>query len=385
MDEADKDMFSAVEEVFCETYGIVEERTASLKDCFVLYLCLNNSKDGLISMFSDGSCSVFDATTLVSRLSGHALHDKMITGLVSDRHDPNLFYTCSEDATVKTWDVRQGLAREATQFAKRHDGGNSAGSKGPLKPLTCLDATPGGRLLCAGTEKVLRDTFLLFWDSRSRELLGGYWDSHEDDITSVRFHPTDSARLASGGVDGIVNVFDVSQDSEEDAIISSANTESSVQRLCWVGEKGLVCITHTEELNLWGDFEADTAPSKVFNRDDVCASIRRSNSHCAYLVDCNDRGNGDLVVLAGSSCETNPCQRLARVRKYRLKPLADLKTRKKSDALTRCSVFEGKIVYTGGEDGVVRMWKEGHQEDQTMTEKTGKVKSKKKVAGGCPY
>lgn len=30
------------------------------------------------------------------------------------------------------------------------------------------------------------DAFLLFWDVRTTNLLGGYWDTHKEDITQVK-------------------------------------------------------------------------------------------------------------------------------------------------------------------------------------------------------
>lgn len=41
------------------------------------------------------------------------------------------------------------------------------------------------RLLSAGTDSFDGDAFLLFWDIRNPKLLGGYWESHTDDITEV--------------------------------------------------------------------------------------------------------------------------------------------------------------------------------------------------------
>ena len=48
-----------------------------------------------------------------------------------------------------------------------------------------------------------------------------------------RFHPEDENKLATGGTDGLINVFDVSQATEDDALITSMNTESSIQTLIW--------------------------------------------------------------------------------------------------------------------------------------------------------
>lgn len=37
----------------------------------------------------------------------------------------------------------------------------------------------------AGTDVLKDDAFLLFWDIRNTNLLGGYWDTHQGDITQV--------------------------------------------------------------------------------------------------------------------------------------------------------------------------------------------------------
>lgn len=53
------------------------------------------------------------------------------------------------------------------------------------KPFTCFDVSADGRVLAVGTELFANDAFVLFWDIRGTTLLGGYWESHTDDITQV--------------------------------------------------------------------------------------------------------------------------------------------------------------------------------------------------------
>jgi len=55
-----------------------------------------------------------------------------------------------------------------------------------LKPLSCFDVSCDGRFLVAGTDVLKDDAFLLFWDVRTTKLLGGYWDTHQGDITQVK-------------------------------------------------------------------------------------------------------------------------------------------------------------------------------------------------------
>lgn len=52
-------------------------------------------------------------------------------------------------------------------------------------PLLSFDTDATSRLLCGGSEHTDGDAFLIFWDLRSSKILGGYWESHDDDITQV--------------------------------------------------------------------------------------------------------------------------------------------------------------------------------------------------------
>lgn len=51
-----------------------------------------------------------------------------------------------------------------------------------------------------------------------------------DDITCLTFHPAKRNVLASGSTDGLMNMFDLIQSSEDLALTCSLNTESSVVR-----------------------------------------------------------------------------------------------------------------------------------------------------------
>lgn len=53
------------------------------------------------------------------------------------------------------------------------------------KTFNCFDVSSNDRLLVGGTDLVGSDSFILFWDIRGQKMLGGYWESHSDDITQV--------------------------------------------------------------------------------------------------------------------------------------------------------------------------------------------------------
>ena len=45
--------------------------------------------------------------------------------------------------------------------------------------------------------QVMSDSFVLFWDVRKTNLLGGYWDTFGDEVTEVKFHPDNPDSLVS--------------------------------------------------------------------------------------------------------------------------------------------------------------------------------------------
>lgn len=51
-----------------------------------------------------------------------------------------------------------------------------------------------------------------------------------DDITSLAFHNNKRDSLLSGSTDGLINVFDLTETTEDSALTYSLNTESSVVR-----------------------------------------------------------------------------------------------------------------------------------------------------------
>ena len=187
--------------------------------------------------------------------------------------EPGRLITCSQDQ-VEVWDTREpGKSVLRCRDTSKH---------GKPRPYSCCGA--GAWLLAAGTEQVVGEAAILFWDLRSSgKLLGGYWETHSDDLTSLQFSPDSPGLLATGGTDGLVNVLDTSQPSEDEALVASLNTESSVGRAVWWGER-LAVQTHTECLQLWDTREESGQQSTELDRAAVCHGIRRTNSHHTYIA-----------------------------------------------------------------------------------------------------
>ena len=124
---------------------------------------------------SNKSCSVYNLSntqfSLISSLKGH---EKSVNNVRFSPKSENMVYTGSLDGKIRIWDLRrQNCVKEL-----KDDNG--------IKPLSCFDVSFDDKLICAGSELYDGDAFILFWDIRSRKLLGGYWESHTDDLTQVK-------------------------------------------------------------------------------------------------------------------------------------------------------------------------------------------------------
>lgn len=58
--------------------------------------------------------------------------------------------------------------------------------------------------------------------------LRSYIDSHTDTVTSLQLHPTLPTLLLSSSTDGLVNIFDISQADEDDALYQVINHGSAI-------------------------------------------------------------------------------------------------------------------------------------------------------------
>lgn len=135
--------------------------------------------------------------------------------------------------------------------------------------------------------------------------MGGYWESHTDDITQVQFHPDDSNKLISASVDGLINLYDLSQTSEDDALIDSLNTESSVEKVEWLknpkGKDFIGCVTHTADVQFW---KLESAEPFHISRAEIAKKIQRKSEGYVYVVDLYDD-----IILAGSNYLRGECFR----------------------------------------------------------------------------
>ncbi|BFG04490.1 WD repeat-containing protein 89 [Drosophila madeirensis] len=369
-------------------YKTQDESVVSLKRDYVLSLCADQRFTRIAAGLSSTAIHIYDLQEGggLKTVQEIPSKEKPETGAVTcgvqflDEGSDNLLVGTT-DGVVRLFDLR--TTGEQARFEYKSD--PAAQMPQVPKSVTCFERNANGRVICCGTEQYLGIVHLLFFDVRERKQLGGYHESHEDDVTSVRFHDRNPDLLCTGGTDGLINVFDIKQPDEEEALQNTINTESSVHRLNWhrnVYDKDIIsCITHTNDFKSYECEEGDEVAS--FERSDVTAAIRRKNAGNFNLINAHNLEDNGVFLLAGTNFNRGEILRSVSVTsKEKLDPLANFLGNKQ---IVRESLFDAKrqLLVTGGESGIVSVW----TQDATgnVGNSSGKLKTKIKSHKKTPY
>ncbi|XP_049299775.1 WD repeat-containing protein 89 [Anopheles funestus] len=277
-------------------------------------------------------------------------YESAIRGVRFFNGDPNSLVCCTEAGDIYLYDVRSGS--EVHHFEDT--------SEGIKKSVSSCDINQNDRVLCASSEVQKNgDSFLLFFDVRERKYLGCYWECHSDDITHVRFHPTSPDLFASASVDGLINVFNISKLTEDDAMQYCFNIETAIDAINWhtdpTGRDLVSCVTTTNDLHLY-DVESQDSVA-LFNREQITHAMRRTSAIDCNVVGTHNYGNGSFFVLAGSNFNKgNDCLRTLR---YDNKCLLPDRSFNGNKQIVRASVYNEKDQYliATGECGLITLWK----------------------------
>lgn len=263
----------------------------------------------------------------------NSLNRDDICGVKISNENSNIIFVPKIDGSIVSYDLRAPSAVAQTfQCDSVHK-----------KPFTCFDLNINDTILCAGTEEMSGEAHLLYFDVRKNVTLGAYTDSHEDDVTQVKFHPIKHNVLASGSTDGLINVFNIEETSEEDALEYCLNTESSVQTINWhtttkSNENRLACITHTNDFQLYNVEESES----IFRctRDDITAVMKRKSCSDCYLVNSHSAANGHIFLMAGSNFNHGECLRSLTLDQNTFAARTDFLNNKQ---IVRCSLYDPKV------------------------------------------
>ena len=150
-----------IKEVFPSAFSLEQQSSSANDSNYVLHLTRSADKQFLGAAFSNNSVSFYNADNLGKVRTVENAHGDAITGMRFYHRDPNLCLTSSTDRCLKLWDLRDSDSRKPCQVFKSETPGYEG------KPLNSFDLNCNDTFVCAGTEQVKTDTFLLFWDTRN--------------------------------------------------------------------------------------------------------------------------------------------------------------------------------------------------------------------------
>ncbi|KAI5784208.1 WD40-repeat-containing domain protein [Pyronema domesticum] len=113
--------------------------------------------------------------------------------------------------------------------------------------------------IAAGTNYENAQAIVSIWDPRMATPVRSYNESHNDDITALRWSEEKPTLLASGGTDGLVNVFDTSVaagasgegDDEVEGAVVRVENHGSVHKVGFTEGDGVWALSHDEVLGVY--------------------------------------------------------------------------------------------------------------------------------------
>ncbi|XP_043405656.1 WD repeat-containing protein 89 isoform X1 [Chelonia mydas] len=321
---------------------------------------------------SNKSIKVYNRETL-HLLREYSGHPGLLNGVRFAHTSENMLFSACSDGTIKCWDIRL-----ATQEAVQSFSGY------PSNVFISFDINCSDLIVCAGTEKVEEDTFMVFWDARSntnyacaaKEPLGTYSETHNDDITKICFHPIKPNLVVSGSTDGLVNVFDINKENEDDALIATCNSNSSVSFIGWSGKdyKQVYCMTHTEGFCWWDLTQIDTEePMTLLQILDVREVVFIENSNLNYLIGGLYHEKADKLFVVGGTAMGN-----IHLINCGIDGLSLVGTLHGGHSATVRSFYWNMTddsLLTGGEDAQLLLWKPGAVERSLVKKASMKIAS----------
>ncbi|KAL9919739.1 WD repeat-containing protein 89 [Glossina fuscipes fuscipes] len=356
--ELDKDMCtsSEIDSLFKIKYKIAHEMSATMKREFIMKLCTNTSFTKVAAGTSGATVYIYDICQERGLIKSACLpcsssisdQPASICGLNFLNEDSSILVVGTTDGHLFVYDVRQNYSRMSFKRGPKH--------LDVPKDYLCLDRNANSRLLCVGTANYRDMVQLLFFDLRQRKLMGCYSESHQGDMTDIKFHPQNPDILCTGSVDGLINIFDLHETSEEDALLTTFNSESSVYKLNWhktLYEKDIIsCMTTTNDLKLYNSEEYDLVAE--FEWPKITDAIKRKAPSNCHLINTHSTLDNKIFSLVGTNFNKGEILRSVQL-KDQMIPLANFKGNKQ---IIRDSVFEmnSNALITGGEGGFLTLW-----------------------------
>lgn len=343
-------------------------------DTWVLGLEYFPVHGSFVASNSEGGLNMYSLQQLAPQpiWSAPTAHESSINCIT--KVDDHLVSSASTDG-LKLWDLRVSGGAPVHSFT------NSKKSK-----FLSIGYSSASHLLAGGTELVGVDAELHLWDLRNPgDVVRSFVDSHHDDITHIEFHPSNSQYLMSGSTDGYVNIYNLEESEEDDALHQVINY-ASVHTCHFTQKNRISVLSHMETLSIYelNNTNYDTVEEPT-PKD--FGDVRQIWPDCEYVVDL-DPLNGCVAFGANTK------------NKLSLYPFDFIREEIKLDqpiwfpdahneeVVRDLIVIPGtRVALTCGEDGNIRSWElpfglgsvtsEAFVEDDTEKKEKREKKEKK--------
>ncbi|MCJ1321987.1 hypothetical protein MMC15_007332 [Xylographa vitiligo] len=311
--------------------------------------CIKAAGGTLAAISSDDSLRVFDPVTL--QVQADRVFENAHTGLVCLEKvdvEAGSVFTAGRDGYVRCWDLRSGKRTVELKDEKS-------------TPFLSLAVAPGGTAVAAGTELTHSQATVQMWDLRSPQSpVVRYVECHNDDVTELCYHPSRASSLLSGSTDGLVNILDTTIADEDDSLIEVFNHEASIHHAGFLTDTDVYALSHDEQLSIYHLTSPDERESSNNEPYPIVFGDMRARVDCEYVVDIAT-SSGSVSIAAGShSTSTLDLIPLHHTVGWELDMSRTVRLLKAhDDEIVRTIYIDGQssTIYTGGEDGVVKVWR----------------------------
>lgn len=292
-------------------------------------------------------------------------HESSVNGI--EKIDENTVVLVSTDG-MKLWDLRANW----TALAQLHVSDD--------RKSNFLSAGSKDTVVATGTELAGQDAIVELWDIRAAgKRLRSFVDSHHDDVTAIQFHPS-LPYLMSGSTDGCVNVYNLEEQDEEDALHQVVNF-ASVHLCKFTSPQRISVLSHMETVAFF-ELNSQDYENSVEPKPRELGDVRAVWPNCEYVVDIYPE-MGYVAYGANSTASLTLMPFVAGLEEFVSSKSVVFPRAHGEEVVRDVMKIPGTTsVITCGEDGDIKAWKLPKDfESETGTpddHKEGKKEKKKK-------
>ncbi|KAG9236825.1 WD repeat-containing protein-like protein 89 [Amylocarpus encephaloides] len=310
---------------------------------------------GLATISSDDTLRLLDPLTLTQikevKEQGRDYTCLKAVQAIQNVGQINVVAIAGRDGGVSLVDVRTWMKVGSVQTE----------GKAPILSLACTGSETGG-VLAVGTElvnvaRVGDQASVLMWDMRNLgQAVVSYVESHSDDVTELQFHPLHPQILLSGSTDGLLNIYNTTSPTEEDALHQTINHGHSIHHAGFLNEREVFALSHDEKFSVYEQDDGRGEGGEPRHFGDL-----REGLGGEYVADVVVRGGGSTVLGVGSHSQASfDLIQLKKTPPWTFAPETKntLRGGHGSEIVRAfCFLDEHQTVLTAGEDGQVKAWR----------------------------